>query len=255
MKAMVEQFFLSKFSDHGVFVRKRATTLFYVDCIMLFLLVLIGIAFTVFVGKGLTSAYIAIAATMSVYIASILLLKSGRYNISAIVVTLMSAFVIASGFVLKIITAPQEAYTSYIYFMFFAVVQTALFSSKLIIHIVSITLISVNVICFLLARGKVEAVFLKGFSTGMVESVFSLIFVYSMSLLIMSINRAAVSAAEKETVENREKNKALELMISTSKEISNELNVSSNELNDMSLNMSTSSQSQAASAEEIMATL
>jgi len=255
MLSVMKNLFLHKYHDAPVFLKKRAQTLYYVDLVMISLLLLIALAYTAMVGKNLAAAYGAISMTALVYIVSLLLLKGGRYKGAANTVAIASTVIVIGGFFSKLSYAPQEGYTTYIYFTFFVLVQGALFSSRLIFHGIAAAVIASDFIYLLLARPLVDPAFQKVMAAGAVESAFSLIFVYAMSLQIININRSAVKIAEEEAEQNREQYTSLERLMLTIRDITGSLHESSEKLSGMSVDLSKNSQSQASAAEEIMSTV
>ncbi len=250
----LEQIFLVKYSEKNVFTWKRAVALMYVDISMVLLLVLIFILYPLLGGKDIASAYLAISAMVIIYSTSLFILRSGKYYFSANLITIASALVVIAGFYGKLAYEPYTAYTTFIYFMFMVIAISALFSTKWVIHVVCISFIISNIVYFNIIRSMLDPEILAVIKVALLESSFAIFFTYIISIMIMRINKAAVTSAETEAVISKEQYANLQNLLIVLKDTIVELTGSSENISGLAEAASDNSRSQSASAEQILAT-
>jgi methyl-accepting chemotaxis protein len=247
--------FLVRYSDAAYIEQKRASALMYLLISVSVVMVIAFIVFSVLLPQILLQAGIVIVITFLTSILSLLLLRKGRYNFSANLLSIIVSLVVFVALYAKIFRDAYAGYTTFIYHMITIIVISTLFCKRMVVTGVSIFFLLGDIGFFFLVRGRLDPISLKAAQVGVVNSCIAIVFVFVLSRLMIRITESALERAEEEAQRNREQYEQLEKLHHSVGESSLRLASSSEELAKTASAFSENSQNQAASAEEITSTI
>ncbi len=243
------------YSKENFLTQKKAQALFYFCLIVAFLMTALLLAFVLFKPDMLIQAGIVILVVFIGCLITLIILKSGHYDIAANFITGLLAVSVTAGLLIKVNRDAHVGYTTFIYFMLALIVQAILFCKRYFVVTVSLLFLSADILFYVLAKDKLDPISLKAASVGLIDSSFSIIFVLVAGMSLMWIVKESIKRAEDEAAGNAENYNRVQELLGSLSTASENLAQSSEELSDTASTFSQNTQSQAASAEEIMATI
>lgn len=256
MKEFLEETLLKHYKDVNFYRQRQARALVYVY----FILYLFLIAIFAILSMVHTNIFVPLAtvgAMFTVNTLGLLFLVKGRYSFSSNMIVITGSLIIAATFASKYFTSPfpESAYSTLLYFFFMMLALGTLFGSYWATLLVGgIFLVEIVGYGFFILPG-LEAVKQEAVRLSMIESSFSLMVVLAISFMIKKMSADAIKSAEEEAETNRRQVVSMQRMMKTVEEASSHLTKSTHTLSETSDHFSENSQSQAASVEEITATM
>ncbi len=252
----INSFFLRRYFSSSYLIQRKSQTLLYMLLSLAFLLPLMILLLVLFLGVvQYLQAIIVITIIFTSVLVALAFLKSGRYHFAANILIFVISITLTVGLMSKLIQAPQNGYTSYIYFMTAAMVMATAFCTRKIVWTVSLLFLAADIIFFGLVRDRLDPISLGAAKVGIIDSSFSLVFIIILSQLILSITEGALKKSEDEKSEKEEQYRQISGLLVSVNDSAGELAGASQELSSASMSFSENSQSQASAAEEIMATI
>lgn len=252
----MKSFFLSRYADATYLIQRKSLTLLYLllaFCVMLPALVLV---FKIVLNENIFLQ--ASAAAMIIFVSvivSLVFLRKGKYNVAANTMVFTLAIALTIGLMSKLLLSPENGYTSYIYFMTGAMVMATVFCSRHVIWMTSLLFLAADIVFFILVRDRLDPVSLSAARAGVVDSGFSIVVIFILSQLILSITEGALRKSEEDTRKKDDQYNKISALLGSASDSAGILSGASEKLSDTSMNFLENSQSQASAAEEIMATI
>ena len=249
----LNDFFLSRYYDLDYLEFKKAQFMLRFCLIFLGLLLVLAVLAAV-MNPGQFARYILIIVpTMAVITVALFLIKAGRAVVSTNMLAVSSAIVIIVGFFYR---PPYLAGVSLGYFMYMSLVFTTLFSTLWFSLPAFIGFIATHIVYYAVMSPGITAVEISEMArTTMLDGIVSLSMVYAVSLSASRILNQAIIRSRNESEMNRKQ--YLEI-----KELNEAIRSASNRVTDSIRVMSSvveknaiAAQSQAASVEELTATM
>lgn len=227
----------------------------YYALIMLILLFFLLSVFAIILSSIFLQAGSAIVLVMLAIIATLITLKNGHYYASANILAIAAALTMAAGLMAKINRDAYAGYTTFIYFMLGIMVQTSLFCSRAMLTGISLFFLVCDIAFFILVRDRLDPISFKAAKVGVLDSSFTIILVYLLSLLIMRITQGAMKKSFREADDNRKNLEKVQELLQEVSESSHHLAASAEILSQTSITFSDNFRSQAASNEQITASI
>ncbi len=251
----LERALLGRYASADFIIQKKAAALMYYCLVAAGLMVVLAAAFALLLPEILLQAGVVVAFVFAASLTSLLILKSGRYYGAANYITGLIAVALMAGLLVKVVRDVHTGYTTYIYFMTAIMVQSFLFCKKWFVCLISALFLASDVLFFLLARSRLEGLHLHAATVGLIDSAFSIVFIFVVGLAIMRINAQSLDRAEHESEGSQKNYERVQGLVESIREVSGSLASSAEVLSGAASSFSANTQSQAASAEEIMATV
>ncbi len=252
----LQAFFLHRYSSASYSMRRKSQTLFF---LLLFLAILLPtLGFFIIFRFGVERYSLSLVLIIFIFTAvsiALVFLKNGRYNFAANILLFVISIGLTFNLLSKLIKDPQNGYTTYIYLMGSALVMASLFCEKWINTLFFVLFITADIVFFILVRDRLDPISLTAANVGVVISAISLIIIYALSRLILSIIEGALKESEEDKNEIEDQYRRISGLLASVNDSAAELAESARELSSASMSFSDNSQSQASAAEEIMASI
>ncbi|MBN1534455.1 MAG: hypothetical protein JXA20_17405 [Spirochaetes bacterium] len=252
---LFKRLFLGRFESADFIIRKKANALMYYCLIGSVLMVAITLMFMVLAPHILLQMGIVTVLIFTAFCTTLMILRRGRYYLAANFFTGLVAILLTAAFLVKIVRDVHTGYTTYLYFMIAVIVQAVLFCRPRFVIALASFFVAADVIFFILARPRLEGLHLQAATVGFIDSTFSILFILVTGIAIMRINAHAQERVERESAENRKNFQRVQGLMESIREASGNVARSSEVLTGAASAFSDNTQSQAASAEQIMATV
>ncbi len=251
----LQDLFLFKYKDSGVFQQKRAIVYMYIEFLSLIFSIILAAVIGTTGMQNLTASYLTIFAFFTITLISLMLLRSGYYSIAANTKTILLTIIISAAFLSKLKSDPIQGYTTIIYFIYMVIVLAALVSSSKILLGVCVTFLICDIVYVINALPLVEDHLKPTLRFAAIESSFAMFSIYVLLRAFQYINGSAIIAAESEAETNKDQYKKLSTIFESLKKVLKELLESSRDLEKSSTLMNTEATNQAANVEEISSSL
>ncbi len=252
---LIERFFLNRYNASEFIIQKKAQALMYYSIIITLLMFLLTLAFVFIAPDILLQAGVVIIVVFFAAILTLFVLRMGRYYLAANFITAIVSLAVTAGLLVKIVRDVHTGYTTYIYFMGALIVQSILFCKKSFVVGLSAFFLSADIFFFIMARPRLEGLHLQAARVGFIDSSFMIVFILIVGIALLKITSQAIDRAETVSNENQKNFERVQGLLGSLKEVSDNLVTSSEVLSAAASAFSDNTQSQAASAEEIMATV
>ncbi len=228
----------------------------YLLLALVVMLPVLAFSFTILLtGTVIMQAGIIVLVLFLTTLLSLFLLRMGHYHAAANVMMFMLALALTGGLLSKLRWQPENGFTSYLYFMAATMVMATVFCPRWMIWAVSFLFIGMDITFYNLVLDRLDPISRSAAKAGVLDSTFSLVVIFILSQLILSITEGAIRKSEEESRKKEEQyNEVVRLLESVSSS-AGALAEASDRLSNTSLNFSENSQNQASAAEEIMATI
>ncbi|MBN1532449.1 MAG: methyl-accepting chemotaxis protein [Spirochaetes bacterium] len=251
----IRSYFLARYRDSSYLIQRKSQTLMYMLLVLGVLLPMLIVIFNLILDeKIIMHASILVAVIFLATLLSLFLLRRGFYNLSINIIIFILAIALSAGLMSKLRFAPENGFTSYIYFMAATMVMTTVFCRRWVIWIVSLLFIAMDVTFYILVRDHLDPISLGAAKAGVIDSTFSLVVIFILAQLILSITEGAIKKSVDDTRKKEEQYQEVARLLASVSASAVTLAGASTMLSRASLNFSENSQNQASSAEEIMAT-
>lgn len=243
---------LNKYEGSSKILKRRAYNLFVMNAII-FVVVLIAPP-TVLLGSIKRVDFInAIIITMPMLVTvpiSMIFLWRGKYDVAANTTSFAAGMVIILGVIIQDAALPAVGFSSMTYFISAVIIFSSIFSGVIWTTILAVFFIAANGLFFyvLQSRGLIDFVILEA---GVLNSVATIIFTYSLAMLIVKINKLNLADIKAESKKNREHYLKIQDLHTSISENSIYLSEAGDKMLMSATQVSDSSQGQAASIEEI----
>ncbi|MBN1533527.1 MAG: hypothetical protein JXA20_12740 [Spirochaetes bacterium] len=197
----------------------------------------------------------AVGVVTAAAMLSLIMLRKGKYYYAANIMVFTLAIAFSLGLMTKLLWSPENGYTTYIYFMTASMVMATVFCTRRVIFTVSLLFLTVDIVFFNLVKERLDPVSLGAAKVGVLDSSFSLVVIFVLSQLILSITEGAIKKSEEDTRKKDVQYREVAQLLASVRESAGVLAESSKTLSDTSSHFSENSQGQASAAEEIMATI
>lgn len=254
-KVGLESFFLNEYSDEAFIIQKKAQALLYFSFMMAILMIMLFVVFLKFRADILLQVSLAIVPIFLSSVITLFILKAGSYVTAANFITGFLALAVIVGLLAKINRDSNTGYTTYIYFMFSIQVQAILFCKKNYVFIISALFLGADIAFFNSVRVNLDPLSLKAATVGVIDSSFAMVIILAAGLSVIRIVQQAIEQSEHESSKSTETLGKLEELLESLGVATVKLVSSSEGLTITASSFSENTQSQAASAEEIMATV
>jgi methyl-accepting chemotaxis protein len=185
-------------------------------------------------------------------ITGIVLLRKGRYLLSANIFITFAATAVIAGLIRQPFQEINLSYTSYIYFIFPVVGMCAIFSNIRFLTFICALLIVADIALFIIMREMSPPRDQKMIIIAFNNTVFCIVFVYIISLLIMKVFQKGVDLANMEAQKNMDANTFIKKVL---QESSSKVVAAMQEMSGQSDKFSRSAHDQASSINDITRTI
>jgi methyl-accepting chemotaxis protein len=165
------------------------------------------------------------------------------------------ALVFITGLMAKLYKDPHLGYASYTYHMLGAIVLTSVFCKSRMLFIITAILLAANAAFFTLVKDMLDPLSLQAAKSGLACSCLMMIIICVLCYLVTYITQSAIKVSLRETKKSEERAELIQKLLDSVREAAEHLVASSGDLSGTASSFSENSQSQASSAEEIMATI
>jgi len=221
----------------------------------IFLMLMIFSAFAVFLPGMVVQAGIAIWAVLISSVITLLILRSGKYNLAANFLMAFMALAVSAGLLVKVGRDAYAGYSTYIYFMVAILVASILFCKRSFVFLIFILFLSSDLIFFLLVRTRLEGLHLHAAKLGVVDSSFSIIFTFAVGHFMIKMNKQSLDNIKEQAGQIQESYLKVQDLMSSIAQVSGRLTDASRSMTATSSEFSENTQNQAATTEEIMASI
>ncbi|MCU0846740.1 MAG: methyl-accepting chemotaxis protein [Spirochaetes bacterium] len=248
-------FFLKPYEGADYFAQARARLLLIFESVALLIIITIQMSMLL-VGMDDFMNTIRITPTVAVgMVISLAYLKKGKYLTAANIFISFAALTVSGGFIQHLFVKRELLFSTYSYFMFPCLVMCTIFSTVSFMSILLgyFCLVQIGVFAAyqqLVAQG--DAVMQNISRLAMIDSIFSLAFVFIISLLIHKIFQKSMVLAGDESKINADQNLFIKKVL---KQNSGKVLESIEEVSGKITTLSDNTQNQAASIEEATATV
>ncbi len=251
----ISQYFLHNFENESYVIKRKAKSLAYFLLSIFVLLFLLNFVYLIFIPDAYHLIWPVVLIVALISSTGLILLKKGKYHLSASLITLTTAVVLVGALFIKLTYKHETAYVTYVYLFMVIVVLANLFCKRAIVLSVTLLFIAADIIFFILISDKLDPSTYTVFKIGAAISIFSIIIISILSTIGTSITDEAIELSEKESKKNQKQNKILKALLASVDNSSSKLSEDSKLLTDISENFSNNFQHQASSTEEMSATI
>ncbi len=252
MNSKIVRFFLERYEEEDYLQKTRAKILMYFEFTFIIFSILLQFSmlfagwFDFIVTLPMTSLMI------TGLVIALTILRRGKYFLSANIFISFAVLVVSAGLIRQPFQEISLSYTSYIYFVFPCITMCAIFSTTRFLTIISLLLAAVDIVLFIIMQSLSTSDLTKMIIIAFNNSLFSIGFLYLISLLILKVFEKSMSLARAESEKNRRTNLFInEVLRENSNTVVAEMSAMSNQSDVFSEN----THDQAASIEEISATV
>lgn len=244
--------FLKRYHDTDYFTKTRARLLM----IFLSVTVIIIATFTMFLLFAGFETFFRTFKITGVFVAGLLvclnLLKKGRYVFAANLFIFLSSMTVGGGFIMHIFIQRELLYSTYSYFIYPCLMLCVIFSDRFFLSITSALFILVSFFVFSTQIRTGDPVYRRTVILALIDSIFSILFMYVISVLVMNIFRKNAEQFRLEADRGSRQNLFIR---NTLGENSNKLVKEVDSISGKIINLSENSQQEASAVEEITATV
>ena len=256
IRMKLSHYFLSQYNTSSFIIKEKAKALFYFLMTFLIMIPIAMIAFNIVQYQGLLgTANVILMVLLLTVIIGLIVLKQGRYNVSANLLATVAAISIV---VFMFYNGFQEKNTDHLSFTFYmpvVIILTALFSRVRWVVGISIFFIISTVACTVIMSGILTDTYLRVLKELTVDYIFSITLSFISCLLIVRLNSRNLEQLEKESSDNLKQRDVIKNLLMSVQDLTRQLTKLAQESSESSEVFSNSAQSQAASAEEITSTV
>ncbi len=243
-----------KFSESDLLTKKKADLLFFWSVILFLLMGLLTFG-SVFISFERFLQFTPFTGTIGVgAISSIFFILYGRLNHAANSAILSYALVVGVGLAGKYLLAPHAS-LALVYFSMPIIVIGALFSTRKIVTFLTLYFIVCQTAVFIFLRGKFDPLLADSIKNSYLDCVMATITTYIISMMIIQTMTRVIELMRDENSKNTRQIGFISNLLNTIKSTSDNLQQSVLVTSDAIQTLSGNSQNQAASMEELSATI
>ena len=245
--------FLKKYENESVIINRKATLLFMMNIIIIIVVGLTVASAVPLMGNIASAGPLAIPMGLGT-IASIIFLNRGLYNIAANLTALAAAITIIAGTLLQHSMNQTIGYSTMIYIVPATIIFSSIFCTRAWTTLLLVLLMIANIAFFIYCR-SLSLIDPYVLNSGFMVSCISIIFTYTLAMLILMINKEFVQDEKNKSEKIKEQYTNIADLLGSIKDTSSTLAQSSAHMSDTSRQFSDSAQGQAAVVEEITASI
>jgi methyl-accepting chemotaxis protein len=252
---ILQSVFLSKYKDSSTMIRQKASALLYIELFMTVAIIISG-GVTIATGQY-TGSLLSISVTYSfVVIISIVvtaILAAGRYNLAANTASLSVCFLIVIFFLQRI--GEYGPSVGIVHLIYVVMALTTLLASRQTLTVVALTVIGTWILFITLGKGKIDPALAVYFQRSFINGITSMIVIYCISMLTVTISRNALIIAHNESIHNREQYDKISNVLASVTNTSSELSHSSLNIKETAEHISSTASNEASSVEQIASSM
>jgi len=246
---------LSHFSDAEFIIQKKANALYNFNTSIIFIITILLIVMVFAAPEKVFIVGPVILLIIAGLAISTILLGFGFYAPAAPLTTLTISLLLLAGLYSRAFSFPDTVYSTNLYFLLAMIVVGTLFNSRRFVLILAFFIIANDVVLFLIIKEKLAGEVLKTSANGCIYSICALVIITVICQLLYGMFQATINKINEEMQTNREQFELLEKIFHSGQDTSTQLSWFAGDLSGTSETFSSNAQSQAASLEEITATI
>jgi methyl-accepting chemotaxis protein len=237
----------------SVITIRKARLLLIMNVIIIIVVALIVVFAGLLRGNISTAAPLTIPIGLGT-IASIIFLNRGMYNTAANLTSFAASITILIGTLLQYSVSPTIGFSSMIYIVPATIIFSSIFCNRLWTTILLFLFVTTNIAFYIFCSQNttIEPYALK---TGFIDSTVSIVFTYTLAMLIIKMNRDFLQDEKNKSEKIQEQYTDIRSLLESIKDTSSTLADSSTRMSDSSMHFSDDAQGQAAVVEEITASI
>ena len=236
-------------------IQKKALALLYFAFLMIFLLLLVILAYAIVNPSGIMKAVVGAGSIMVLMALCIFFIIKGKLNYAVFTFTVPTSLIIVAARYFNSMSAPHTAFTTYLYYNFFVIIFIAVFGRKTHVTIASVFFIVCNILMYLVIRDRLDPLSLQAAGTGITTSTMALLMTGAMSLISVWISGHSTRRLREEADSNLRHYQTMETMFERIQGITNELGVAARSFSSTAAGLNETAQSQAAIIEQSSASI
>ncbi|MGL4369922.1 MAG: hypothetical protein ACRCUT_09675, partial [Spirochaetota bacterium] len=245
-------FFLNKFEDADYLTKSRVKILFILESVILVFFLILHASF-LFTDRDAFIRTIKVTPILLVgLMGSLVYIRKGKFSAAANLLLAGLTLTLINGLMSEALGKSYLAYHTYIFFMFSVMSYCTMFCTIKVLTVTTVSLALTDIAVYSIVRHKVDPAFSEGSFLAFNDSLFSLIFVYIVSLILIRIFSHSVDLAKTEAGKNLKQTSFIKDVMKTS---SNKLVLSSGEMSSSLSEVTVNTQNQAASTEEVSSSI
>ncbi|MBP7736950.1 MAG: hypothetical protein KA369_13315 [Spirochaetes bacterium] len=243
-----------KFKDQDLLIKKKAELIFFWSVILLGLMVLLSIG-SMFISLQRFVEYLPFTGTISFgALLCIIFVLNGNLHRGAMASIISYGLVVGLGLAGKYMLAPHATF-ALAYFSMPIIVIGALFSTRIIVTVLTLYFIACQTAAFVALRNSFEGALMDTIKNSYLDCVAGTIVTYIISMMIIQTMTSVIRLMREENQKNSKQIGFISNLLQTIKATSNNLQESVMVTNGAIQTLSSNSQNQAASMEELSATI
>lgn len=241
---------LRRYADTTILIKKKSYALFYyliaffVTFFLFFWAILLFTKPQPVVVGGII--FVDLVALFSIF-----MLVRGHYNLAANTSTIVNILIVSSLYIKVALDKRFEAADSYLFIMFFIIIQAALFCNLNMIVMTSITFIVSNIAYNIISWNQLPELMQEAKMSIFASAMLSLGLVSVLSMIIARINSQAIKVSERQTNQSKQQYELIQSVLSSVQITADELAGSSTLIQEASMDLQERAIHQSAAVENI----
>ncbi len=201
------EYFLSAYSDQDYLHRTRARLLLYFLTVFIFLAILLQCSMLL---AGWFDFLVTLPVTgflLAGLVPAMRFLRRGKYLVAANTFIAVCTIAVVAGLVRQPFMEIELSLTSYIYFVFPCIALCAIFSTVRFLTLVSLVLAATDIALFVIMKTLPHGLSDKLVTIAFTNILFSIGFLYLISILILKVFERSVALANEESQKSNEANR------------------------------------------------
>jgi methyl-accepting chemotaxis protein len=245
--------YLTKYENVSVITNRKARLLFMMNIIIIIVVGLTVLSAYPIMGNFDSAGPLTLPIGLGT-IASIIFLNRGFYNTAANLTSLAASITIVVGTLLEHLMNPTIGYSTMIYIIPATIIFSSIFCTRLWTTLLLVLLMISNIVFFLYWR-SLSLIDPYVLNSGFMVSCISIIFTYTLAMLILKINKDFIQDEKNKSEKIKEQYTNIADLLGSINDTSSTLAHSSAHMSDTSKKFSDDAQGQAAVVEEITASI
>ncbi len=253
LKGLIEKI-EKKYSNSDLLVRRKAILLFYWNFILLFIMIMLTIG-SMFISLERFMQFSLFTGTIGAgCVISIIFILSGRSGEAALSSLISCSAVVGVGLLGKYMLAPHASF-ALAYFSAPIIVLGALFSTKIIVSIMTLYFLICQTALFYALKFKFDGMIIDSIKNSYLDCVTATIITYLISLMIIQTMIGVIMLMKEENARGMKQIDYISNLLTTIRNTSDMLQNSISVTKESIFTISGNSQNQASSMEELSATI
>ena len=222
------------------------------------IIVIISILLAVMIATAPEKVFL-VAPVIGIIITGLLIstifLGYGFYIVAASMTTLIISLLLLAGLYSRAFNFPDTVYSTNFYFLLSMITVGSLFNSRKFVLTLAAFIIANDVVLFTIIKGKLTGNALQTAANGCIYSICALVIITLISQILYGIFKSSIDRINEEMEKNKTQFDLLQKIFKSGQDTSTQLSWLAGDLSGTSETFSSNAQSQAASLEEITATI